>query len=324
MAYLEVELAGTKADQAAALAEPILGRYARVHIAPYAAKGMKLRTLARLFMRTADETPGEEAHRWFADALWILEDMADAGELPFEARCVRERLAAYRAAGCPSLHHSGRFRAAHHPAYRVLRSEYAQLLWVFARIDALLDRGERVLVAIDGNSGAGKSTLADLLAAVYDEAALVHMDDFFLQLHQRTPERLSTPGGNVDYERFLDEVLRPMRSGEPFVYRPFDCSRMAIGEGRMMPAAQLYIVEGSYSLHPALEAAYDLKIVLTISPAAQAERILLRNGPQMFGRFMNEWIPMENLYFESTHISSRCDLLIGVCPAEGDAAYEVR
>ena len=110
----------------------------------------------------------------------------------------------------------------------------------------------------------------------------------------------------------------PMRRGEKLTYRPFDCSRMAVGEGTPIMPGRLCIVEGSYSLHPALESAYDLKIVLRISPAAQAERILRRNGPQMLGRFLNEWIPMENLYFDATQIEKRCDLLLGVKPREDD------
>ena len=149
------------------------------------------------------------------------------------------------------------------------------------------------------------------------------MDDFFLQMHQRTKERFETPGGNVDHERFLEEVLLPMNRGETFLYRPFDCSRMAVGEGTEIAPGKLCIVQGSYSLHPALESAYDLKIVLSISPAAQAERILKRNGPQMLGRFMNEWIPMENLYFEATRIKDRCDMGIGVTPEQDGVRYDV-
>ena len=183
---------------------------------------------------------------------------------------------------------------------------------------------ESAIIAIDGISGAGKSTMAALLEKGYDGATLVHMDDFFLQMHQRTKERFETPGGNVDHERFLSEVLAPMRRGEEFFYRPLDCARMAIGEGKKIIPGRLCIVEGSYSLHPGLEAAYDLKLLLSISPAAQAERILRRNGPQMLGRFMNEWIPMENLYFKATRIEARSDVHIGVVPEKDGVRYAVR
>ena len=41
------------------------------------------------------------------------------------------------------------------------------------------------VLAIDGRCGAGKSTLGEKLAAEWD-ASLFHMDDFYLQPHQRT------------------------------------------------------------------------------------------------------------------------------------------
>lgn len=323
LAFLEEETAGLNREREWPLVERVLGGYARVHLAPYVSQGMRLLTLSRLFMRTASEPPREDAGAWFAAALDLLEGMAQEEKLPFDADAVKARLAAYRAAGCPAIHHSETFRAAYRPAYRIVRAEYAQLLELFARIDGLLDQKERVLIAIDGNSGAGKSTLAQLMAAVYPELTLVHMDDFFLQLHQRTPERFALPGGNVDHERFLSEVLLPMRAGEAFCYRPFDCARMAIGEGRQIVPGKLCVTEGSYSLHPALESAYDLKVLLRISPAAQAERILKRNGPQMLGRFMNEWIPMENRYFEATEVADRCDVILDVRPQARGVSYTI-
>ena len=54
------------------------------------------------------------------------------------------------------------------------------------------------------------------------------MDDFFLRPEQRTPERFSEPGGNVDRERFLSEVLLPLRQGEAVDYRRFDCATFTI------------------------------------------------------------------------------------------------
>ena len=54
------------------------------------------------------------------------------------------------------------------------------------------------------------------------------MDDFYLQPHQRTEERLAEPGGNVDRERFLQEVLIPLHEGHDAVYRVFDCQILAL------------------------------------------------------------------------------------------------
>ena len=146
-------------------------------------------------------------------------------------------------------------------------------------IDALM-RLKPVILAIDGPAGAGKSTLADRLRARWPKAQLFHMDDFFLKPHMRTAGRLNTPGGNVDHERFLSEVLLPLRAGGSFTYGAYDCQS---GETRPVPAgpAPLHIIEGSYSLHPDLRGYYDLCVFLDIDPEAQAKRILQRNGNAM-------------------------------------------
>ncbi|MBQ3256889.1 MAG: hypothetical protein IJA67_05715 [Oscillospiraceae bacterium] len=76
---------------------------------------------------------------------------------------------------------------------------------IAARVDAMLQSGTRpVVIGMDGMAASGKSTLAALLADRLD-AAVIHMDDFFLPQGFRTPERLRTPGGNVYYERFCKE-----------------------------------------------------------------------------------------------------------------------
>jgi len=178
---------------------------------------------------------------------------------------------------------------------------------LFDAIDERLSSGGRIAVAIEGSSASGKTTLAALLARVYD-CSVFHMDDFFLQPHQRTPARLAEPGGNVDYERFRQEVLLPLSAGRPFSYRPFRCSVMALGDPVHAAPKRLSIIEGAYSMHPTLAEFYDLSVFLHIDERTQAERILVRNGYDKQQRFLNEWIPMEKRYFEHFSIESRCTL----------------
>ena len=40
---------------------------------------------------------------------------------------------------------------------------------------------------------------------------------------QRTEERLNKAGEFVDHERFSQEVIHGLKSGQPFSYRKFDC-----------------------------------------------------------------------------------------------------
>ena len=174
------------------------------------------------------------------------------------------------------------------------------------RIDALLCSGKTVVIAIDGNCTAGKTTLASVLEEEYD-CNVFHMDDFFLRPEQRTPERYAQPGGNVDYERFQEEILQPLKAGEAFSYRPFACKTFTLSEAVQVMPRQLNIVEGTYSLHPYFEDPYDLRIFLSVDKQTQQERILQRPA-HLIERFFSDWIPMEMLYFDVLRIPERADI----------------
>ena len=72
----------------------------------------------------------------------------------------------------------------------------------------------------------------------------------------------------------------------------------------------LYIVEGSYSLHPTLREYYDYKIFIDVASNVQHDRILKRNGELKLQDFLNKWIPMEEHYFKELNIKSYCDLIV--------------
>ena len=175
-----------------------------------------------------------------------------------------------------------------------------------SRIDALLLQNKPLLIAIDGNCTAGKSTIAGALAQIYD-CNLFHMDDFFLRPEQRTPQRYRETGGNVDYERFQDEVLSPLKSGLPFSYRPFSCSTFTLSDPIAVIPKQLNIIEGTYSQHPYFSDPYDLKIFLSVPEDVQRSRILERPA-FLHQRFFQEWIPMEQQYFDGFQIPQKADL----------------
>lgn len=176
------------------------------------------------------------------------------------------------------------------------------------RINELLAKQSQIIIAIDGNCTAGKTTLASHLGSIYD-CNIFHMDDFFLPPKLRTAERLATPGGNVHYERFHDEVLIPLTSCKAYSYRPYDCHIQALTDAVQVLPKPLNIVEGTYSMHPELASAYDLSIFLHITPDVQRERILTR-APQLHENFFNKWIPMEELYFKECRVKERCEIIL--------------
>ncbi len=175
-----------------------------------------------------------------------------------------------------------------------------------------LPSAKNLIVAIDGPAGAGKSTLAEYIQKVYD-CNVFHMDDYFLRPEQKTKQRLNIPGENVDHERFLKEIILPVnlyKPGESVVYRPYNCHKLELENEITVPYKRLNIVEGSYSLNKELIGYYDLRIFLGISKELQEARIRERCNPQLADRFFNEWIPLEDKYFEECDIINKSDLKI--------------
>jgi len=280
------------------------GDYSRIHL-DWLDRGLSAETLGKLFYLSAktEEDGRVELERKLDVAL----EMVRSGELTFAVQDFMEAVSEWKEAGYPAVHHSEEFREMYHPAYRVISQEYVAFLPLFCEIDKRA--GGRFVVAIEGGSASGKTTLSQMLESVYD-CTVFHMDDFFLRPEQRTPERFSEPGGNVDRERFLEEVLKPLSRGEVVRYRRFDCSTFTLGEPMEVETKPLVIVEGAYSMHPELADHYDLSVFLDVSPELQRKRIAKRNSPEMAKRFHEEWIPMEQLYFSKMGVKERCDLVI--------------
>ena len=169
------------------------------------------------------------------------------------------------------------------------------------------DKG-RCVLAIDGRCASGKTTYANKLAEECG-GEVIHMDEFFLRREQRTDQRFTTPGENIDHERMMEEVFMPLGEGKPFSYHPFDCEKMEIGEEIYISNKSLIIVEGCYSLREEFRPFYDYSIFCTISKETQIERIKERN-PDKLERFINEWIPMEEEYFEAYNVMDYADKVI--------------
>ena len=188
--------------------------------------------------------------------------------------------------------------------------------WIYQALMKTTSESHRpAILAIDGRCGSGKSTLGEKLAAEWD-AALFHMDDFYLQPSQRTSERLSEPGGNVDRERFLSEVLLPLRAGQPVNYRRFRCSDFTFEDAVIIEPKAIAIVEGSYACHPLLRDLYDMRIFLDIDPEVLPERIQKRNGTAALERFKSTWIPLEETYFRECKVPECCDYRINLLTAQ--------
>ena len=181
--------------------------------------------------------------------------------------------------------------------------------FLVGRIKEILSEKGCVTVAIDGRCASGKTTLARALQEKID-CNVFAMDDYFLRPEQRTAERLSEAGGNVDRERFLREILLPVSQRKNVTYRPFCCSTMSLSKEISVETKPVTIIEGSYCCHPELIDLYDLKVFMDIDPALQLDRLIKRNGEEKTKKFVTRWIPLEENYFDKCAVKDKCDVVI--------------
>ncbi len=172
-----------------------------------------------------------------------------------------------------------------------------------------LELNSKDVIAIDGPCGSGKTTLANQIKERFD-VDIIHMDDFFLPMDLRTPDRLKECGGNVHYERFFHEVISGIRSNTSFSYGQFSCKTMKIENMLHISNIKPIIIEGSYSLRPDFASIYTKRIYLTIDSNLQLQRLLNRVGPERLNDFENLWIPKEQAYFQHYNIKACADIIL--------------
>lgn len=164
-----------------------------------------------------------------------------------------------------------------------------------AATDEVTDR--TVIVAIDGRSGAGKTSLAELVAERL-EAPVVHMDDIY-------------PGWDglaAALPVLADEVLIPLRSGEPGVFRRWDWAAGEHGGELEVPVAPFVVVEGcGSSVGPAGQLA-DLRVWLDADAEQRRARGLTRDAGS-FDEQWDSWAQQEDELFEADQTREHADLV---------------
>ena len=289
-------------DSSLPLTLPLGGGYCRLDLRVCKAMGLASGTLWQLVLCSA--RPNSKSEVSLENALEALR------ALPFPPEETERFLARYRRSGCPPLHHSATYRAAYSPAYRVVRRELLYALPLLAAIDEALKRnGGPVRVALDGPCASGKTTLAALLERIY-RCPVIPMDHFFLPPQLRTPRRLAQSGGNVDHARFQAQVLSPLLRNEPVCYAPFRCGSGDYGPEIRIPPAPLTVVEGVYSLRPDQRDAFHLRCFVSVPWETRRQRLLERGGTACLERFLTQWIPLEDRYFQDCRVQACCHLTL--------------
>lgn len=97
------------------------GDFCRVHLKALKNDDMK-NELCRLFILSAKKVADGESR--FQNELSKLLLYAKEGRIPFSETDVSEASENWRQNGFCAVHHSEKFRNAHHPAYRVIKKDY--------------------------------------------------------------------------------------------------------------------------------------------------------------------------------------------------------
>jgi uridine kinase len=284
--------------------EPLIDNYFRYYISK--TDYISIDTLTKMFEYSCNiKNQSEELMDKY---LKILEELIIENEIDLDNESLKF-INNYKKNGYRAISHSDQYRSLYQPHYRVIHNSLQPLISLIEQIELYLQKQEKVIIAIDGKCGSGKTTVATILERIYS-SNLFHMDDFFLTDDLRTEERLSLPGGNVDYERFKNEILLNLKNSKSINYNKYSCSLKAFSNQSIINDKNIIIIEGSYSLHPELIEFYDIKVFIDINYNMQKERILKRNGIKSLEMFINKWIPLEEKYFEFYNIKELCNIKI--------------
>ncbi len=177
---------------------------------------------------------------------------------------------------------------------RLLRADVPA--WVRARLAG--PPGTR-WVGVDGFGAAGKTTLALAIAAAVPGSVVVPVDDF-ARPDLTTWER----------DRFVAEVLGPLRAGRPGRYRPADLLTGELGGWRAVPAGVPVVVEGVSATDSRLGVPWDLTIWLEVPDAVRRRRITARDSPELLERWRTDWWPAEQAYAVDQQPRDRVDAIV--------------
>ena len=127
LAFLHREYASVLQNIRTPLTEDIGNGIVRVNLAALDAHGISPEELGECFIRSAALHRGDQ--NAFRLKLSVLEELTQAGAMPFPPNDLCAYLKTYEKAGFPPVSHSDTYRSAYHPAYRVVDQAFLPDAW---------------------------------------------------------------------------------------------------------------------------------------------------------------------------------------------------
>ena len=201
-----------------------------------------------------------------------------------------------------NVHHTIKYNQLYMPHYRVINTKFLTLEMKTKQLQNYIDsHKEFTIFALEGKCASGKTTIANNLINV----SIIDVDDFFLKQDKKTPSRLNEVGGNIDYDLYL-ECIKKIKPNQTITYTIFDCMSQTYKE-KTIEIKNNVLLTGVYSYHPLVRKYIDKLCLLLVSDEDQLKILRQRT---LFDRFINEWVPLENKYYNSYDFIGNADILI--------------
>lgn len=206
------------------------------------------------------------------------------------------------------ISHSNIYRNTYLPHYLVISKEFLTIDLRIKQLDNFTQQTKDYsITSLDGKCTSGKTTITKELENKY---TIINIDDFFLSKEKKTPSRLNEIGGNIDYELVKENLTKIkdayLKKQFKVLLKCFDCQKQ-VYYNKEITLKNKTILEGVYSNHAYFKELIDYKTYLYIDETTQLKRVSNRT---LKDRFINEWIPLENKYFDYYKLEDNCDLII--------------
>ncbi len=154
-----------------------------------------------------------------------------------------------------------------------------------------------LLVGIDGCGGSGKSTFANKIKKNLPNSEIVRMDDFY-------------DGEQIDWLRVKRQVLGPLSRNQYAEYQVYDWHRSKLAGWKQVNVGKIVIIEGIFSLKKELSEFYDFKIWIDCPRELRFQRGIERDGEAMKEKWLNDWMPSEDMYVDNENPDKFADLVL--------------
>jgi uridine kinase len=155
-------------------------------------------------------------------------------------------------------------------------------------------RAERFVISIDGPGASGKSVFGDRLNGLLPDSQIIRFDDFYVPVSDP-----SIIGSNFDWLRLVKEVLEPLKNGTAAKYRALNWKSMALDKWVPVENRKFTIIDGVTSGRRELRKYVDFLVFVDAPEKERLSRGLGRDGIGVMGKWIRDWIPRENAYFDS-------------------------